>query len=104
MDVIPSDLAAYGGEAKKLLADLQSRNERMLLMTFLALNTADSKKELDNILLQASGIANKHNCTLIRLDYQQEQGFMSSLPLGQNLIPIQRNLTTSSTAIFVPLS
>lgn len=104
MDIIPSDLATYGGEAKKLLADLQSRNERMFLMTFLVLNTADSKKELDNILLQASGIANKHNCTLIRLDYQQEQGFMSSLPLGKCLIPIQRSLTTSSTAIFVPFT
>ena len=103
MDIIPSDLATYGGEAKKLLADLQSRNERMFLITFLVLNTADSKKELDNILLQASGIANKHNCTLIRLDYQQEQGFMTSLPLGKNLVPIQRSLTTSSTAIFVPL-
>ena len=104
MDIIPSDLATYGGEAKKLLADLQSRNERMFLITFLVLNTADSKKELDNILLQASGIANKHNCTLIRLDYQQEQGFMTALPLGKNLVPIQRSLTTSSTAIFVPFT
>lgn len=104
MDIIPSDLATYGGEAKKLLADLQSQNERMFLITFLVLNTADSKKELDNILLQASGIANKHNCTLIRLDYQQEQGFMTSLPLGKNLVPIQRSLTTSSTAIFVPFT
>jgi len=104
MDIIPSDLATYGGEAKKLLADLQSRNERMFLITFLVLNTADSKKELDNILLQASGIANKHNCTLIRLDYQQEQGFMTALPLGKNFVPIQRSLTTSSTAIFVPFT
>ena len=104
MDIIPSDLATYGGEAKKLLADLQSRNERMFLITFLVLNTADSKKEVDNILLQASGIANKHNCTLIRLDYQQEQGFMTSLPLGKNFVPIQRSLTTSSTAIFVPFT
>ena len=104
MDIIPSDLATYGGEAKKLLADLQSRNERMFLITFLVLNTADSKKELDNVLLQASGIANKHNCTLIRLDYQQEQGFMTSLPLGKCFVPIQRSLTTSSTAIFVPFT
>ena len=27
---------------------------------------------------------------------------MSSVPLGENLIPIQRGLTTSSTAIFIP--
>ena len=28
MDIIPSDLATYGGEAKNLLRDLQSRNEK----------------------------------------------------------------------------
>ena len=104
MDIIPSDLATYGGEAKKLLADLQSRNERMFLMTFLVMNTADNKQELENIAFQASGIAQKHNCMLIRLDFQQEQGFMSSLPLGLNQISIQRSLTTSATAIFVPFT
>lgn len=104
MDIIPSDLATYGGEAKKLLADLQSRNERMFLMTFLVMNTADSKQQLENIAFQASGIAQKHNCTLVRLDFQQEQGFMSSLPLGLNQIGIQRSLTTSATAIFVPFT
>ena len=104
MDIIPSDLATYGGEAKKLLADLQSRNERMFLMTFLVMNTADNKQQLENIAFQASGIAQKHNCSLIRLDFQQEQGLMSSLPLGLNQISIQRSLTTSATAIFVPFT
>lgn len=104
MDIIPSDLATYGGEAKKLLQDLQSRNERMFLVTFLVMNTADNKQQLENIVFQASGIAQKHNCTLVRLDYQQEQGLMSSLPLGLNQIKIQRSLTTSATAIFVPFT
>ena len=48
MDLIPSDLATYGNEAKKLLQDLQSRNERMFLMTFLVVNTADSQRQLGN--------------------------------------------------------
>lgn len=104
MDIIPSDLATYGGEAKKLLSDLQSRNERMFLLTFTIMNIADNKQQLENIVFQASGIAQKHNCTLVRLDFQQEQGFMSSLPLGINQIDIQRSLTTSSTAIFVPFT
>ena len=73
-------------------------------MTFLVMNTADSKQQLENIVFQASGIAQKHNCTLVRLDFQQEQGFMSSLPLGLNQIDIQRSLTTSATAIFVPFT
>jgi hypothetical protein len=104
MDIIPSDLATYGNEAKKLLQDLQSRNERMFMLTFLVFNTASSKQQLDNNIFQASSIAQKYNCQLSRLDFQQEEGLMSSLPLGQNLIEIQRGLTTSSVAIFVPFT
>ncbi len=104
MDIIPSDLATYGGEAKKLLQDLQSHNERMFLMTFLVLNTADRKPQLENNVFQAQGIAQKYNCQLVRLDFQQEQGLMSSIPLGLNQIGIERALTTSSTAIFVPFT
>ncbi|WFF73508.1 VirB4-like conjugal transfer ATPase, CD1110 family [Proteiniclasticum sp. QWL-01] len=104
MDIIPSDLATYGGEAKKLLQDLQSHNERMFLMTFLIMNTADGKQTLDNNIFQAQGIAQKYNCQLVRLDFQQESGLNSSLPLGHNQIEIQRGLTTSSTAIFVPFT
>ena len=104
MDIIPSDLATYGNEAKKLLQDLQSRNERMFLVTFLVLNTADNPRQLDNNIFQASSIAQKHNCQLVCLDFQQEEGLMSCLPLGLNQIEIQRGLTTSSTAIFVPFT
>ena len=104
MDIIPSDLNTYGGEAKRLLEDLQSRNERMFLVTVLFVNTARTKQELDNAVFQTSGIAQKYNCSLRRLDYMQEPGLMSSLPLGLNLIPIKRALTTTSTAIFVPFT
>ena len=104
MDIIPSDLATFGGEAKKLLEDLQSRNERMFMVTVLILNTAQSKQKLDNMVFQTAGIAQKYNCALRRLDYQQEMGLMSSLPLGKNYIPIKRALTTTSTAIFVPFT
>lgn len=104
MDVLPSDLVTYGGEAKKLLEDLQSRNERMFLVTVLVMNMEKSKQKLENIAFQTAAIAQKYNCSLKRLDYQQEQGLMSSLPIGQNQIDIQRGLTTSATAIFVPFT
>ena len=104
MDIIPSDLNTYGGEAKRLLEDLQSRNERMFLVTALFLNTAETKQELENVVFQTAGIAQKYNCALKRLDYQQEQGLMSCLPLAMNLVPIKRALTTTSTAIFVPFT
>ena len=104
MDIIPSDLATYGNEAKKILQDLQSRNERMFLLTFLVLNTANNKQQLANNVFQASSIAQKYNCQLTRLDFQQEEGLMSCLPIGYNQIEIHRGLTTSSVAIFVPFT
>ena len=104
MDIIPSDLNTYGGEAKRLLEDLQSRNERMFLVTALFLNMAETKQELENVVFQTAGIAQKYNCALKRLDYQQEQGLMSCLPLAMNLVQIKRVLTTTSTAIFVPFT
>ena len=104
MEILPSDLMTYGTEAKTLLEDLQSRNERMFLVTVLVMNTAPSRQKLENNVFQAAGVAQKYNCALRRLDYQQEQGLVSSLPLGLNRIEIQRGLTTSSTAIFVPFT
>ena len=38
MDIIPTDLATYGAEAKQLLQNLQSRNERMFLVTLLVMS------------------------------------------------------------------
>lgn len=104
MDIIPSDLATYGRDAKSLLQELQSQNERMFMVTFLILNTGKTKQELDNNIFQALSIAQQKNCNLRRLDFQQEQGLMSSLPLAHNEIEIERGLTTSSTAIFVPFT
>ena len=104
MDILPSDLTTYGDEAKKLLQELQGRNERMFLATVLIINMAEGKRKLDNQVFQTSGIAQKYNCALRRLDFQQEDAFMSSLPLGVDRIPIKRGLTTSSTAIFVPFT
>jgi len=104
MDIIPSDLSTYSGEARKLLEDLQSRNERMFLVTVLMMNTAQTKQKLDNLIFHTAGIAQKYNCSLRRLDYQQEPGMMSCVPLGKNYIPINRALTTTAAAIFVPFT
>ena len=104
MDILPSDLSTYGSEAQKLLQELQSRNERMFLLTFTVLNTANTLPKLKDTVLQAKGIVQKHNCQLVSLDFQQENGLMSLLPLGMNRIEIQRGLTTSSLAIFVPFT
>ena len=102
IEILPPDLITYSKDAAALLSDLQSRNERMFLLTFLVTNTAPTRAKLENDIFTVSGIAQKYNCALKRLDWQQEHGCMSSLPLGYNGIEIQRGMTTSSTAIFIP--
>ena len=102
MDILPPDLVTFGKEAQKLLEDLQNHDEKMFMVTILVVHAASSRQKLENLIYSANGITNTQNCDLIRLDYQQEQGFVSALPLGVNQVEIQRGLTTSGTAIFLP--
>ena len=80
----------------RMLADFMEAQDGLMV------NFADTKQKLENNIFQSAGVAQKYNCPLLRLDYQQEAGLVSSLPLGLNQIKIQRSLTTSSTAFFVP--
>ncbi len=102
IDILPSDLNLYTNDLTKVLQDLQNHNERLFLLTFLVMHTGDSRRELDNTIMQAKGIAQEKLCQLIPLDYQQEEGLVSSLPLGLNKVEIERTMTTSATAIFMP--
>ena len=104
IDIIPTDINTFGVDAKKLLEDLQGRNERMFLVTVLVMNTAKTKKALESSIFEVQSIAQQKNCPLRRLDYCQEDGLMASVPIGINNIEIKRALTTSSTAIFVPFT
>ena len=101
MDIIPSDLATYGAEAKKLLQDLQSRNERMFLVTFLVLNTADTPRQLDNNVFQASSIAQKYNCQLTRLENGKEALYYGINALSSNLIMVDRKLLKNPNGLIL---
>ena len=104
IDILPSDLVTYGAEAKSLLSELQNHDEKMFLVTILFMNMSKSKGKLDNTVFALKSIANRHNCNLKNLNYRQEQGLVASLPLGINEVEIERGLTTSSAAIFIPFT
>lgn len=104
MDIIPSDINTYGEDVKNLMKDLQSRDEKFFVVSILIMNYARTIQKLENIISQLVSIANRHNCAIKRLDHQQEQGFVSILPLGINKIEIARGLTSSSTAVFMPFT
>jgi len=102
IDILPPDLVTFANDAKALLTDLQSRDERMFLLTFTIINTAPTRQRLENDIFAIAGVCNKFNCALRRLDFQQERAYMSSLILGLNAVEVQRGMTTSATAIFIP--
>lgn len=104
MDILPSDLNSYGSAARDMLDELQQQNERMFLVDFMVLNTGKDPQELADAVSQTKDLVQQRNCELIPLDFRQEQGLMSCLPLGVDEIGNQRQLTTSSTAVFIPFT
>ncbi len=104
MDILPSDLNTYGGSAEKTLKDLEGSNERMFTGTFLVMHIASTKKQLMLDVAQAQSIAQQDGCKLVPLDFVQEDGFVSSLPLGVNKVNVNRALTTSSLSILIPFT
>ncbi len=63
-DILPPDLITFSKDAAELLADLQSRNERMFLLTFTVVNIAPTRQRLENDVFTVGGIAQKYNCAL----------------------------------------
>lgn len=106
MDILPTDLNMHVKETKKILQELQRENEKYFYMTFTVTVFEKTLKDLENAIFRLQNIASKQNCTLKIMKNQQEKAFISALPLGRNLNErqLERGLTTSSTAIFIPFT
>ena len=104
MDIIPTDINSFGGDALGLLEALQSHNERLFKITIFIMNTAKTKKELARNVFTVQSIGQERNCPLRRLDFQQEAGLMASVPIGINEIEIERAMPTRGLAIFTPFT
>lgn len=104
MDLLPPDLVDYQKGAEKLVGDLRNSNERLFLATITVIQLAKTKKELEENIFEVNSKLEEYQCSLVRLDNRQEQGFMSALPLGKNMIEIKRMLTTTNKAIFIPFT
>ena len=92
------DLITFSKDAAELLADLNPQ-QRMFLLTFTVV-TSHPPGSGWKTMCSPWAASHKYSCAK-RLDWQQEQGAVSSLVLGYNGIEIQRGMTTSS-AIFIP--
>lgn len=104
MDILPPELETYQEAGEKLYHDLQRKDEQLFNVTITIVQTAATRKELEDNIFELNGILAPYQCRLVRLDNRQEQGYMSSLPLGNNSIEIKRTFTTTDLAIFIPFT
>ena len=104
MDILPRSITTYGEETEKMLDALQNQDERLFLFTVLLLNSSASPQKLKRDIAHVQSLVQQRNCSLIRLDFQQERGLNSCLPLGVNQVTIHRAMPTAGVAILLPFS
>ena len=104
MDILPANLAASVPGAKSLLESLQNENKRYFMTTVLFLHMSEDEQKLENNIFQTQTLLQQYGYTLMPLDYQQEQGLTSCLPLGNCAVHIERGLTTNALAAFMPFT
>ncbi|MGG5333801.1 VirB4-like conjugal transfer ATPase, CD1110 family [Enterococcus sp. AZ163] len=103
-EMIPPELKRSLHEAEDLLDQMQEDNEKLFNFTFLVMLANENEQVLDDLIEQVMQTGRKNNCEFGKLDYMQEEGLNSILPWGENFVPIQRTLTTASTAVFIPFT
>ena len=104
MYMLPPEMETYKEAGEKLYHSLQRKDEQLFNAVITVVQTAATRKELENNILELNGILSPYQCSLVRLDNRQEQGYMSSLPLGNNTIEVKRTFTTTDMAIFIPFT
>jgi type IV secretory pathway VirB4 component len=91
-------------QAEELLDDMTQKNQRMFFVTITLMVHGNTKDELEENCIILINKARKFTCQLQNLNYQQEDAFKQTLPMGLNKLYVKRTLTTESTAIFMPFS
>ncbi len=104
MDIIPADIDIYGNDVQGLLHELQESNEKLFYMNFLVMNIAPSKAQLKRTISRIDSQIQGDNNQFVRLDFRQEEGLISSLPLGLNLVNVDRTMPTQGAAAIVPFT
>ncbi len=101
-ELISPDLVRAQREASKILEDMTKRNQKLFLATLVLVHFADSLEQLNEDTKSITAIASKNLCNLRKLNYQQEAGLATVLPLANNKIFVKRMLTSESASVFIP--
>lgn len=100
--IVPYDMELQRRASKEFLADLTTRDQRMMMAVLTMVLTTDTKQQLDTDTDAILATARKHMCQMGILKYQQMDGLNTVLPIGTRKINTFRTLTTESLAVFMP--
>ena len=103
-EMLSYDLTYSLTEAKELVDDLQNKGQKLFSMTGSIHFNADTVEKLAEIQGEISSIGRQFGFKIIELEFLQEEGLNTALPLGGNSLPLDRTLSTASTAIFIPFT
>ena len=99
---IPTTLKDAKDEVESLFGKMTKDNIKLYMVTFIFTLFAKSEEEMQSFEDQLKLIGNKNLISIRALNFQQESGFNSSLPIGRNDLQIQRLMTTQSIASIIP--
>jgi len=88
--------------AEELLDNVSMDDEKLFYVTITMVQFADTNAKLTRNFNAIKAIASAQTCEMIRLDHQQEKGYFSTLPFGENQLEINRLYTTTSLGVFLP--
>lgn len=103
-DLISPELQKAQDEARKLMEDITTRNQKLFFVTLVVTHFAMDMETLNNNTKTMESIMQKNLCQARTLNYLQENGLNSSLPLGVNKLKVERLNTTESASVFIPFS
>lgn len=103
-EMLSYDLTNSLTEAKELVDDLQNKGQKLFSMTGSIYFHAETVEKLAEVQGEISSIGRQFGFKIIELEFMQEEGLNVTLPLGINTLPLDRTLSTASTAIFIPFT
>lgn len=103
-ELIPSALKYSQAEAEELMDAIVNKDQKMFFQTFVIVHFADDYKTLNRDTKTIETLARSRMCTIDTLNWQQEDGLNTALPLANNKLSINRMLITESAAVFMPFS
>ena len=100
--MINPDVQDSQREVGEMANDITKENRKLFVANIVITLFASSKEELENYEKQLKALQTKHMVTVKQLYLQQEAGFNTALPLGNNQLEIQRLMSSDSVSVITP--